>query len=287
MKKVAKPKGKDIPIDKLIPLQERPINLKKHRGYRKIHSSIGAVGLIEPLCVFRENGKYSILDGFLRYKALQEHGHDTVPCLVYPDKEAYTYNRMVNALSPFQEMRMLRKALGTIDETTIAEAFGMKTIRHRMGISLSKLLHPRAAKALDSAQITRKCAQELTYVKPNRQAEIVEDMKRTGDYSLSFARALMLKTPGNQWHRKKKRAPWASDPGKKEQLATKLKKVQERHDFFIGLYRQYSTDLLKLCFYVRKLLANDTVADYLRAKHPEVVEGFEAVILEVGDTKSN
>ena len=54
---------------------------------------------------------------------------------------------MVNQLSASQEMRMLRKSLEELDEKTIASAFGMAGIKHRLNIGLVKKLHERAAKA--------------------------------------------------------------------------------------------------------------------------------------------
>ena len=81
--------GQDIPIEKLVPINERDINLKTNRGYHKILSSIKSIGLIQPLCVYRENGHYSILDGVLRFIALKQLGFSTVPCIVYQTKEAF------------------------------------------------------------------------------------------------------------------------------------------------------------------------------------------------------
>lgn len=123
-------KGRDVKLSDLVPRTTRRIDLKKSRGYRKILFSIKSVGLVEPLCVYEEDGKYIILDGYLRYKACMELGIEKVPCLTYAVKDAYTFNRMVNPLSGFQEVRMLRKALEKLDESDIAETFGLKTIRY-------------------------------------------------------------------------------------------------------------------------------------------------------------
>ncbi|MCK4658704.1 MAG: hypothetical protein KAV82_04205 [Phycisphaerae bacterium] len=41
----------------------------------------------------------------------------------------------------------------------------------------------------------RTCALELTHVKPARQNEILTAMKGYKDYSVAFARSLILKTP--------------------------------------------------------------------------------------------
>ena len=114
--------GIDVATQSLQPLNERPnINTEKHRGYRRILSSIRKIGLIEPLCVYREGDSHIILDGYLRWLACKELEYEIVPCILYKDKEAYTFNRMVNNLSGFQEIKMMRKSLESLDEKTIAD----------------------------------------------------------------------------------------------------------------------------------------------------------------------
>jgi hypothetical protein len=283
MAKRTKVQGKDVPLANLVPLCERDVNLKKHRGFARIRASIGAVGLSEPLCVYRENGKYCILDGFLRFKACQELGVREVPCLVFRDKEAYTFNRMVNRLSPIQEMRMLRTAIKTIDESTVAETFGMKSISYRLGEGVVKELHPRVVKAMDDGTVSRRCAREFAYVKPERQLAVLREMQKTGDYSLSFARALVLKTPGGLRNPRKRRKLWVDHDGKRLELVTKLQKVEKDHGDYARLYRRYCTDLLKMCFFVRKLVANEKVRAYLGRKHPEILKRFEGIALDTGE----
>ncbi|MBV5332059.1 ParB N-terminal domain-containing protein, partial [bacterium] len=108
--------GIDLPLAALKTLKDRErVNLKTHRGYLRLRASIQAVGLIEPLSVYAEGGSYVILDGYLRFLACKELRIESVPCIIYTEKDAYTFNRMVNRLSGFQEMRMLRKSLETLD----------------------------------------------------------------------------------------------------------------------------------------------------------------------------
>lgn len=274
-------RGEDIPLDKLVPLHERKINFKTNRGFRKIVASIEAIGLIEPLCVYREGEKHIILDGYLRFRACQQLGIARVPCLLYESKEAYTFNRMVNRLSPVQEIRMLRKSLETVDESTIAQVFGQKSMRYRLGTALLKQLHPSVVRALDKGLLTRRCASELTYIAKDRQAEILRDMERSGDYGVSFARAMVTKTPQHQ--RSKERKPgkrWAGDPAKKRELVGKLEAIEKRHGFYVKLYRQYCNDLLKLCFYVRKLVTNEEVRTLLEGRFRQVLERFEQILVE-------
>lgn len=182
--------GEDIDINKLVPLNTREINLAKNRGYQKILTTIKMVGLIEPLDVYKENGHYVILNGFLRYKALQELNITPVPCLIHSDKEAYTYNKMINNLSPVQESRMLQQALKTLDRSTMAQVFGVKSLQYRLGTGLLNQLHPKVVDAIDKGIITRRCANELTYVTKERQNQILQEMGKSEDYTIAFARAL-------------------------------------------------------------------------------------------------
>ena len=273
--------GKDIDIKLLEPLHERSINFKTNAGFRKIVASIKAIGLIEPLGVYQENGHYIILDGFLRYRAFQELEIETIPCMVFSDKQAYTFNKNVNRLSPYQEMRMLRKSLESIDEPTIAQAFGMQSIRYRLAPTLMKQLHPEVVQAFKENLIGKSSANELINVVPERQKEILQEMKSVGDFSPSFCRALAIQSPESMMNKKRPcRKAWADDADKKKNIVSQLEHAEQQHDFYAALYRQYSTDLMKLIFYVRKLLSNERAQQYLTAKHPAILARFKEVVFE-------
>jgi ParB family chromosome partitioning protein len=274
-------KGKDLKLEELVPLKERDINLKTSRGYHRMRSSINALGLIEPLCVFPEDGHYVILDGFLRFKACQELQIPVVPCIVYDNKEAYTFNRMVNRLSGFQEMQMLRKSLETIEESTVAEVLGIRSISHRLASGLLKQLHPNVAIAFEDEILSRSCAKEFSYVLPDRQLEMLKEMRKCDDYSLKFARALVVGTADQMRSPDKRpRTSWNADPAKKKRLVVRLEEAERQHDFYSALYRRYSTDLLKVCFYVRKLITTETISAYLQVKYPELLANFNQIIFE-------
>ncbi len=276
-----KMQGKDIPIEQLVPLKEREINFKKNRGFKKILFTIQSVGLVEPLCVYPENGSYIIVDGYLRYKAFQQLGVELVPCQIQQNKEAYTYNRMVNNLSAFQQSRMLRKSLETIDRKTIEGAFGIQSIEYRLATNILNQLHPAIIKVVDKELMTRRCATELTNVNKERQLQILKEMNRTKDYSISFTRALVIKTPPEMRNQNRKRKkPWKDNLAKKKQLVEKLEEVEKRYDFYTNLYRQYSADLLKLCVYARKLITNENIRVHLENNLSEILERFEKIVFE-------
>ena len=65
---------------------------------------------------------------------------------------------------------------------------------------------------------------------------------------------------------------------KKNDLLKRLQEAEQQQDFFSGLYRQYTTNLLKLVIYVRSLLANERVRAYLQEHHTQQLELFEQII---------
>ena len=268
--------GLDIPIVKLVPRNERKVSKKYNK---RIEASLRAVGLIEPLIVYPQGDNYEILDGCLRYRILLEMGVETVPCLLGSEREAFTGNRMVNQLSASQEMRMLRKSLEELDEKTIASALGMVGIGHRLNLGLLKKLEPAVVKAFEAGKMNLQCAKELTHVKPERQSEILKLMESCNDYSVTFARGLVLKTPvAKRAKANGARTPWTRADDKKNDLLKKLKEAEQQQDFYSGLYRQYTTNLLKLVIYVRSLLASKPVREYLRERYPQQLEIFEQII---------
>lgn len=273
--------GLDIPLGELVPLNKRDINFKSSRGYLRLVATIRAVGLIAPLAVYRENGRYVILNGYLRYKACEELGAATIPCLVYQDKDAYTFNRMVNPLSHFQEMKMLEKSCERVEERTLANVFGMKSIRYRLAPTLLKKLHQQVAKAFENEVLGRNAAREITSVQPERQLEILKEMKSKHNFSLAFLRALILGTPDQQRNPDRPlRKPWAKDPAKRKLLVARLDEAAQQHDFYSALYRRYSTDLLKMCFYVRELITNTSLSAYLQGHQPEVLGNLKRIVFE-------
>jgi len=269
--------AKDIPISQLVPMSERQVT---STAYAKICASVQAVGLIDPLVVYPEENLYVILDGYLRYKILIEMGVENVPCLIWNEKEAFTANRMVNRLSHAQAARMIRKSLEELDEKTIAKAFGMTQIRHRLNQNLVKRLHPKAVALYETEKLSTPCVKEFGFVSPKRQEEILKIMDGCNDYTVTMARALVLKTPASQ--RVKARAgtrtPWARNGNGQTDLLKQLRQAEEQQDFYSTIYRQYSINLLKLVVYTRSLLMNSTVRKFLDQAYSEIVTDFEAII---------
>lgn len=268
--------GVDVSIVKLVPRSERKVAVKYRQ---RIEASLRAVGLIEPLIVYPLDDGYEILDGALRYRILLELGAETVPCLIHSSRDGFTGNRMVNQLSPSQEMRMLRKSLEELDEKTIANALGMKGIGHRINNGLLEKLHPEVVQAFNASKINLQTARELVNVKTDRQSEILKLMETCKDFSTTFARGLVLKTPVSKRAKVAvSKSPWTQAEEKKSQLLKKLQEAEQQQDFYTGLYRQYTTNLLKLVIYVRSLLNNAEVKAYLQEHHTDLTRVFAEVL---------
>jgi ParB family transcriptional regulator, chromosome partitioning protein len=266
----------DVPIVKLVPRSERQVS-KKY--LQRIEASLRAVGLIDPFVVYRQGDMYEILDGCLRYRILLDMGVETVPCLLANQREAFTANRMVNHLSASQEMRMLRKSLEELDESTIADALGIAGIKHRLNDGLLKRLDASVAKAFEAGKLTLQSAKELTHVKPERQAEILQLMESCKDYSVTFARGMVLKTPvAKRAKTHSSKTPWNQAEEKKSRMLERLREAEQQKDFYSSLYRQYTTNFLKLVIYVRSLVSNPHVREYLAANHAQQLEVFEQII---------
>ena len=269
----------DIPIIRLRPLRERTITKREHD---RIAATIRSVGLLEPIVVYPEGEDYVILDGVQRYRVLLEMGVEVVPCILGKEREAFTCNRMVNRLSPFQEHRMIKTSLEKeLDEQTIATTLGTASIAHRLKKTLISQLHPDVIAAFDEGKINRSCAHELTHVKPARQKEILSAMDGYKDYTTAFARALIVKTPPQlREARRRKNSPWDKKTQRKNDLVQKLTEAEEKHDFYSRLYKQYTVDLLRIAIYARSLITNVRLRAYMDEHYPQIVTHFEAIIAD-------
>lgn len=108
------------------------MDLRANRIYKRILASIQHLGVIEALSVYEEEGKYYLLDGYLRLKALEGLGITEVPCFVYRHRDRYTFNAMRNDISPSQEHRMLKQALDRgVDEAELARILKVSPTRLR------------------------------------------------------------------------------------------------------------------------------------------------------------
>lgn len=272
------PEGVDLPLVAIIPVRKRTVT---KRGYEKLKANIQALGLIDPLCVCRDGEKYYLLDGYIRYQILLELGVDEAPCLVLDRRDFYTPNRQVNHLSRIAEAQMIRRALGKVDEKTIARHFAIKSLRART-YDRAKDFHPDVAAALESGELPRACARELAFVVPSRQAELLDIMRQAGDKSPAFVKTQIIKTPPNQRAKRRGRAktPWERESKHKDGLADRLAEVNRHFAFFKELFDTYYADLMRLVIHVRDLLEDPALNEWLKENEPSTHRLFQDTVAE-------
>lgn len=269
------PIGRDIPLTDIVPLRQRSIG---ERAYKKLKANIATIGLIDPLCVCDDNGMYYLLDGYFRMKVLEELGATEAPCLVLDRKDIYTPNRQVNNLSRVEQNRMMHNALEKIDEQTIAESFGLKSLGIKSDYYL-KELHPSVLKAIENGHMSKNGAREFIYVTQERQAEIIKLMQSAKDYGTIFLKTQILRTAQQQRVKHRgRRSPWERASPKYQDLSKRLAEANLNYAFYQAQYHRYSADLMKLVMYVREIMNTPALHTWIRKNDVEIYRFFKELL---------
>ena len=271
-----------VPLGNLVPVKLISATIKKTKKYQQIAISVKEAGIVEPLIIHRSGapkGKYLLLDGHMRFEVLKELGQEDAPCLVAKDDEAFTYNKRINRLGSVQEHYMILRAIENgVPEERIANALGVNVARIRQKTKLLNGICPEAVDILKDRNFTSSTANVMKRMKPVRQIEMAELMVATNNFSISYARALLMATPANQLKEPTKKKPLGglSDLERRnmeqemEKLQRDIKAVEEN----------YGTNMLRLVVangYLGRLLENEPITGYLRRHHGELFQQLEAV----------
>jgi ParB-like chromosome segregation protein Spo0J len=271
----------DIPLADLIPLRKRT---GKKLVFERLESNIRAVGLLEPLLVHPYEGRYFILDGYLRYLVLSDLEVTTVPCLLIPTLDAYTPNRQVNYLSMSQRWTMLKRALTVVDEDRLKTALAIKELRHSLSENQRAALCAEVQERVQDDCLSRSAATHLIHVNEDRQRAILELIDQAGDASVAFIRAQILRTPQEQRiQRSERSSPWRKAGEVRRKLAERLSEAEKHADFYQGLYRQYARDLTVLAVYARDLLSHKDVRECMAKRFPDEVKLFREIIQQTDE----
>lgn len=72
----------DCPVDRLVPNQEQPRQSFDQHKLRELTESVRARGVLQPLVVRRDDGRFQIVAGERRWRAAKLAGLETVPVIV-------------------------------------------------------------------------------------------------------------------------------------------------------------------------------------------------------------
>jgi len=273
--------GVSVSLDKLLPTRSIGEKTKASAKYRALVASVREVGIVEPLNVFRQkSGNFLLLDGHFRVEALREIGATEAPCLVAQEDEGYTYNQKVNRISPIQANRMILKALDAgVSEERVAKALNLTTLTVRKSRHLLEGICPETVELLRDRQVARETLALLKKVKPLRQIEMAEIMVAAGNYSATYARALVMTTAKDQFvdPENPKKTPGI----KPEDLARVEHEMRVLEKDFRVLDETYNEQVMVLTIargYLRPLLENNRIVRYLVQNSRELLAEFQRIV---------
>jgi ParB-like chromosome segregation protein Spo0J len=272
-----------IQLSVLLPLRAVPDAMKQTAKYQQIARSVAEVGLVEPLVVARSKDEpchFLLLDGHLRHAVLVDAGERDARCLIAEDDEAFTYNKRINRLATVQEHYMIVRAIERgVSEDRLARALNLdvKAIRRRRTMLLG--VCPEVVDLLKDRSVNPTTFDVLRKMKPMRQIEAAELMNTAGNYTASYAKALLAATRQNDMVK--------SDQPKKiggmtpEQMARMEREMEALQQDLKSVESRYGDDVLHLvvaCGYLTKLVSNRDIKRYLGQNHPELLTEFQAII---------
>lgn len=251
------------------------------KKYGQIKASIKDIGIIEPLVVSSANSKaqYILLDGHIRFEILKELGYTLIPCLLSSDDENYTYNKKINRLATIQEHFMIRRAIDQgVNEERLATALNIDIRAIRTKMNLLNGICPEVIELLKNREISPNIFPLLRKMKPLRQIECAELMLSLNNITAPYAKALLMTTEPSMLKEPTKKIK------KMDNSFEAIKKIENDranlHVQFKILEQDYAQDTLNLVLatgYLKKMLSNNNVKNYLIKNHPDIYTEFETV----------
>lgn len=271
-----------IPLSDITPLRLVTDAMMKSQKYEQIRASVLVGGLVELPAVVRdrsEHGKYLLLDGHLRFAALQETGATEVECLIATDDEAYTYNKRINRLAIIQEHQMILNAVERgVPEEVIAKVLNVNVANIRMKRRLLTGICSEAVELLKDKHVPMNAFTELRKMKPLRQIEAAQLMVAMNKYSIAYAKSLVGATPPSQLVEGAgpKNVRGLTD----EQIALMEQESEKLDREFRLLEETYGDDHLELVIatgYVKRLIENAKVVRHMAQHYPELLMEFQKI----------
>jgi len=272
----------ELPIDAILPLRPTTKRITDMKKYARIATSIGDVGVIEPVVVARadRDGRHMLLDGHLRLHVLRERGDATVCCIVSDDDEAFTYNKRVNRLATVQEHYMIARAIDRgVPPGMIASALGIdETVVMRRRNMLDSIA-PGAVEILKDRPVNVQVFDVLRRMKNYRQVETAELMASMSNFTLAYAKAILAAT--RQDDLAKPDQPKSIAGMTSEQMSRMERELEKLNNDYRAIESTFGDDVLQLVLaakYLGRLIQNANIADYLEARHAEIIGEFRTIV---------
>lgn len=138
-------------------------------------------------------------------------------------------------------------------------------------------LSPEAYELLKDKPVSARTINKLRRLKPTHQVAAARFMISTGNYSLFFAKALLIATGSEE----RENRGIKSIRGLTREQQTKMQQELERLLSDIGITETYGADVLSLvvaCGYISKLIGNKAIAQYLHETHPKILRELRSIV---------
>ncbi|GBQ37023.1 chromosome partitioning protein ParB [Acetobacter fabarum] len=273
---------REVLLDSILPLRPMSKRITDSKRYQRIATSIGAVGVIEPLVIAKagRDGRYMLLDGHLRLHALQEQKIESTLCIISDDDETFTYNKRVNRLATVQEHYMISRAIDRgVPPTMIAKALGIdeKVVLHRR--TLLDGIAPGAVELLKDRPINPHVFSILRKMKPLKQTETAELMVAMNNFTATYAKAILAAS--KQTDLAKPDRPKTVSGLTSEQMARMEREMESLTKDYQALEATFGDDVLQLVLasrYLGRLIQNTKIVGYLEARYPEIIVEFRSIV---------
>jgi ParB-like chromosome segregation protein Spo0J len=264
-------------------LQEFDPNIRKSSKYRRIRSSIKAIGLVEPLVVFPskiEPGYWLLLDGRVRFDVIRGLNWHEAICLVASDDEGFTYNKRIARLPLIQEHYMITRALERgVSAEKIAKTLNININTVKSRKSLLDGICPQVVELLKHKTVSPAVFTALRPMKVARQLVAVDLMLNGGCLNASYARALREGTRDidlKENYKARRRQRLSSDQIARIQKETEL--LEQEYRLVDETFGEEVLDLVVVCAYVAKLLRNEEIGRFLNIHYEEIGDTLRSVV---------
>ena len=197
----AREKIMEIPLSELFPFEGHPFSVKDDDAMKETVESVKEVGVVVPAIARpREGGGYELIAGHRRKRACELAGLETMPVIVRDmDRDAAIVvmvdsNLQRENISPIEKAKALRMKLEAIKRqgartdltsTQVAQKLSMEQVGDEAGISKDQVrryvrlteLSPELQQMVDDKKIAMTPAVEISYLKPEEQALLVETIE--------------------------------------------------------------------------------------------------------------
>jgi hypothetical protein len=271
-----------LALTAILPLRPMTKRITESKKYGRIATSIGEVGVIEPLVVTKpdRDQRHMLLDGHLRLHALRDQGATVAPCIVSDDDEAFTYNKRVNRLATVQEHYMIERAIDRgVPSAMIAAALGIDegvVMRRR---KLLDGIAPGAVEILKDRPVNMHVFDVLRKMKGYKQVETAEMMASMNNYTGSYAKAMLAAT--KQEDLAKPERPKVIAGITTEKMARMERELERLNHDYRAIESGFGDDVLHLVLasrYLGRLVANERVAAYMEKRHPDILGEFRTIV---------